>query len=479
MSGAARRGRHSSVTVLVFLLAVTMGMFLVSYSAGLALLLGIGTAWSLRYVAGRILNQAWTGPPLGERLPSLGQRNMSSSLILTIFTLVLASFVVATLILLSHLLSSDASGPYVAPPASPLGEGGANMNSNSAPQGVSASPAASASASASASPPAAPSGEGETTVNQDGVQQDASARLMVVTQYSATIVPKSGEQLGVFTVTEKVNIELGHPATEEHLVSTHTLTPDDTRSGLLVREARLQPLESEDFTSLEMNSSRTIVISSVGEVTVSDPNRSGSMTKWEGILCNDRCPPSEIKLLDFPRGAFSEADNKNGLDIEPYQDTEEITWSVDDLSRDVAFSYIRSPLCCIPLIGTSLSTVLRPIEGVSSFGTFTIFVFGIVSTTLVGIIKLIASIVAEQTLIGWWDNRLKDRWNNRLKPRLLRTVRNIPGPWKAPGRQGSNEDKQVRPERPNTNTLTKKTPKDEERQEPKNDSSRNEDQRGK
>jgi len=199
------------------------------------------------------------------------------------------------------------------------------------------------------------------------------------------------------------------------------------------------------------------------------------MTRWEGILCSNECPSSEIKLLHFPRGAFSETDNKNNLEIEPFQDTEEITWSVDDLSRDVKFSYIRSPLCCMPFITTMLSTVLRPFEGVSSLGTATIFFFG---TAVVSAVRFVASLVAEQTLIGWWNNRLKGRWNNRLKPWLRRTVSKIPNRRTASSRRESKEDKEARPRSPNRNTVAKKTPKDKEQQEPENDSYRSEDHRG-
>src|SRR5215212_4177880 len=49
---SAQTGKRLPLPFLVCLIVATTGLLLVSYSAGLALLLSIGTAWSLFYVAG-------------------------------------------------------------------------------------------------------------------------------------------------------------------------------------------------------------------------------------------------------------------------------------------------------------------------------------------------------------------------------------------------------------------------------------------
>jgi hypothetical protein len=353
---------------LVFLLIVNVGLFLVSYSAGVALLLGIVSAWVLTFTTSRVVG--WVRRSRERQYPqSFGpvvagwSDHTSTTMHNSLVVVILVVLGIVTLLATPVFLIS--SSPQSASKSTSDEEPSKNLQVH----------------------------EAKTTVT--------------LTRYTATIEPKDGERFGVFTVVEKVSVTFGSEGGEEHLVSMHTLTPENTDRGILLRKAQLQPVEAKKFESLETGLSYDIAISPFGRLVLEDPAANGDMTVWEGILCFDRCPPSEIKLLRFPLGAFAATDNKDGpLDVEPFQNTEEVTWEADDLDRNVAFSYLRPPLCCTPMVSTTLGTALRPLERFSSLGTAFIFVVG---AAVFSSVKFIVSVLAEQKLIDWRNNYLRTR----------------------------------------------------------------------
>lgn len=121
-----------------------------------------------------------------------------------------------------------------------------------------------------------------------------------------------------------------------------------TSRGLLLREANIAPLEA-----------------SSGQVTIT--LRDGSTL--HGSLCAFSCPQSAIELRDFPRSSFYAARHAQNVNIQPYIDTETITWSIDRLGRGITFAYIPSPYY-------HLRPILKPLLEVSSLSQWIIGVLG-------------------------------------------------------------------------------------------------------
>jgi hypothetical protein len=273
-------------------------------------------------------------------------------------------------------------------------------------------------------------------------------------RYTATIEPKGAYDLARFAVRESVTIRFGGDEPPLILTSTHEETPNDERDGLLLREASFHPAESRDFTSLGTDLRYGIGITDAEQVILTARDPSGARLKrwWSGRVCHDGCPASEIKLLHFPEGSFSEADNKNNLEIEHYRDIEEVTWSPDNLGRTIAFSYVPAPYYRLPFI----QILLRPFESLTSLSTSTIFLLG---AAIVAFGKLVDFIQQVITMTGWWQRY--------LKPRLIgATRRNAEEQEPTREQEASKGKEQMEPDGHGPDNTVRQTQEDEEQRKP-------------
>lgn len=294
---------------------------------------------------------------------------------------------------------------------------------------------------------------GDGPVQGAGGKNPVEATPITLESYSATIEPKKGSNLAQFELEENATISFGSKTQPLILTSTRLLPHDKERSGFLLREARFSPLGDypsfATFTSRRSHLRYSIDTSSSGEVTLvgvagsTDPQP----TTWEGTICDSDCLSSEVKLLHFPEGSFSEADNKNNLEVEHYRDTEEITWSPDNLGRIIAFSYVSSPYYRLPFI----QALLRPFESLSSLSTATFFFFG---AALVAFGKLVDFIQKAITMTGWW--------RSYLKPRLSRARRKADGRESTSEQEARNGSEQTEPNGPTLEDADKEGKADEE-----------------
>jgi len=211
-------------------------------------------------------------------------------------------------------------------------------------------------------------------------------------------------------VTQQVFDDSYYEISSEALGGFSDIDPAQVRRDLEAiglsdtREVTYQTFEAvENVMAPEQTYS--ISITHWGEVSLDELK---TERRWEGDLCKASCPSKVVELRNIPAKWFSGADNQHGLKKEdPYGGTEDISWAIDDLDQAVAFSYIAPRYYNMPFV----HAMVAPFEPFSSFGASAAFFLG---TVLMGAVKFVTSIVAEQSLLGWWTSRLKP-WAHRVR----------------------------------------------------------------
>ncbi|NEQ04746.1 MAG: hypothetical protein F6K37_01690 [Moorea sp. SIO4E2] len=92
------------------------------------------------------------------------------------------------------------------------------------------------------------------------------------------------------------------------------------------------------------------------------------------VICLGICPKSLIELVDFPVGSFLKAKDSINIEYgEPYDNSQTITWSVNNLERDIRFSYISPPF-------HNFRIFFEPFSKFDSLPQPLVFTFGIIIT---------------------------------------------------------------------------------------------------
>jgi len=324
--------------LLVLLIIIIAGLLSVSYSVGVAMLLGVIAAWGFLYAVGRTINYV----------------KRSTRRIRAVSIVSLAVGAVGLSVFVSLFDFYDSVGDL---------------------------------------PPPLPSVE---------------KTPITLVRYSATVKPVQKAGSGAFKVQEAADIRFGSTKKYKTYISTHTLPPGDEENGYLLRKVKFRPLEDWYFTRPRTDSTYRIYTNPYQEVGL---KKRKTDKRWRGRLCPERCLSTQVTLLHFPANSFLRADNKHDLTKEPPAAPTEVNWSIDDLDRAVTFTCIAPPYNNIPLA----HAVVAPLETFSYYGSPTAFFLG---TVMMGAVRFVTSIVMEQTLLGWWANRLKP-WMRRVKRKIL------------------------------------------------------------
>jgi hypothetical protein len=183
----------------------------------------------------------------------------------------------------------------------------------------------------------------------------AEDQKITLESYTATIEP-TNTKLQRFTLEENVRVRFGSEKEPRRVSSTHTLTPDKNRNGFSMREVRFLPMQDAEFTSSEDDTKYYITVDSDHYVSLTVTGNDASGPKlYEGSVCDNDCLLSQVQLLHFPAGAFSEADNERNFHRDDFGDSETMSWSPYDLGQSVAFSYVPPPYFHVPYIHALLT----------------------------------------------------------------------------------------------------------------------------
>ena len=184
--------------------------------------------------------------------------------------------------------------------------------------------------------------------------------LILIDEYYVTI-ERSGLQSHVFTIRESVGID---PRWIEWYKETDIPPSIDlperqvvsVRAGLLVREVRVAPLQSDSsgHIKITLNDGRTLT----------------------GSICTSSCQSAYVELRDFPKNSFLAAKDGKNLQTYPYVNTETVSWSVLNLRRGIVFAFIPPPFHYI-------KPVIEPFLGASSLNHWVLGFLGLIGTAII------------------------------------------------------------------------------------------------